>query len=194
MPQTLVWRASCSTEGMAGGLPNFCSSNRRVQVNFWQDAQRAAAPARFSPNGAFFCSPHAREQLGRRVWDACQAQRLSLGTRGKGSVQLGTRGQHAGCQHGGAGVMQFGRSQLHVGIVAASQWKVDAELRIEQCKHVQAAVLFLASHARSHIERDPQLMARDASHNSAATSLGFHRMRSTCAGTFFALAHTGLLF
>src|SRR5215471_5212267 len=118
---------------------------------------------------------------------------MSLCTMGDGSVHLGTCSQHGGCRQCGAGVMNFVRSQLHVRIVAAAQWKVDAELGIERRECVQAAVLFHASHAGSHIKRDPQLMSRDASHNNAATSLGFHWMRSACTGTFFTLAYAGLL-
>src|SRR5215470_1901912 len=114
--------------------------------------------------------------------------------RGDGSVHLGTRGQRGGCRHCSTGVMRVGRSKLHVGIVVASQWEVDAELRIERCETVEAAVLFHASHTGSHIERDPQLMSRDASHNNAVTSLGFHHMWSAGTGTSFAPTHADLLF
>ena len=188
-------RPVCSTEDMASGLPNFAHQTRGPKTNSRADTALAAAPARFLPRGAcqYLLPTSAGKQHGRGMWASRQA-RVSLCTMGNGRVELGTRTRQGGCRQGDAGVTQFGRSQLHVGIVAASQWKVDAELRIEQREHVQAAVLFHASHAGSHINRDPQLMSREASHNHAATCLGFHRMRSACTETFFALAHADLLF
>jgi hypothetical protein len=56
-------------------------------------------------------------------------------------------------------MLQLRQSQLHVWVVAASQGKVDPELRVELCELVQATKLVGASRAGSHIHGYAQLMS-----------------------------------
>src|SRR5205814_2624001 len=82
----------------------------------------------------------------------------------------------------------------HVGVITFPEWEANAELWVELGKLLQAGELIFASCAGPHVQRDTQLVMRDASHHDPLALLGLFHMRSAGTGPLLTDAYTRLLF